>query len=361
MINWFNEVDKIYDTSIPIHSSCGEVVLYGAGSLGEMACDLLFRAGIKPKYIIDKYANGEINGIKIISPNEVPNSEDALCLICIATIPYNEISTYIESLGFENYIHFYTYAYLKFPHLLLNGWTCYNPSDFDKEQIGRVCELLSHDELSLCHYLQFLWWKIRGIEHIYDKYPVLSGKKYFESPCIPSLGDNTILIDAGCHHGQTIEKFIKITNNRYKNIYAFEPDLENLKICKENFNDERIIYSDRAIYNKCMNAKFSDGLGFASKLDKDGNQDVETVTIDSLNLNPDIIKVHIEGDELKGLEGSVETIRRCHPILMVTADHTPDGLYKIPLFIAQFGYKLYFNLHDYCGNTAVFYAKKEKI
>jgi hypothetical protein len=42
---------------------------------------------------------------------------------------------------------------------------------------------------------------------------------------------------------------------------------------------------------------------------------------------------------------------------MILADHSEDGLYKIPQFINKLGgYKLYFNLHDYCGNTAVFYG-----
>lgn len=361
-MNYKNELEKIYNAQAPNYSQSfleKEIVLYGAGSLGYMACNLLKQAGLKAKYIVDKSAKGEIDGIKIISPDDIPinDIENCLFVVCIATVSYNDISNFLVKLGIKNIIQFYTYAYIKFPHLLLNGWTAFNPTEEEKSQIEKVSESLSHDELSLCHYLQFLWWKTRNIEVVYENYPVLSGKKYFKSPCLPKLNTEEVLLDAGSHFGQTIESFIKVTNNEYRNIYAFEPDKANLDVVKENFPDKRIIYSAKAIYNETGQQKFKEGLGFASKLDETGNIMVETTTIDALNISPTIIKLHTEGDELKGLEGAQQTIKRRNPILMVMADHHPDGLYKIPYFLYNLsGYKLYFNLHDYCGNTAVFYA-----
>ena len=48
---------------------------------------------------------------------------------------------------------------------------------------------------------------------------------------------------------------------------------------------------------------------------------------------------------------------------MILADHNEDGLYEIANFLNQLReYKLYFYLHDYCGNSAVYYAiPKERI
>mgnify|MGYP000006477063 FL=1 len=366
-MNYKEELQKIYTKEIPEYSTeflNNEFILYGAGSLGSMAVDLLEKRGLRPEYIVDKSAKGNIKGIKIISPEEIPDidKKEKLFIICIATLPYNSIIEFLSSIGVKNTIQFYTYAYLQFPDLLLNGWTSYNITENEKNELESVCESLKHDECSLCHYLQFLWWKLRGIEHIYEGYPVLSGKKFFGSPAIPQLSDNEILLDAGCHYGQTIKSFIEKTNNKYDKIYAFEPDAANLEKCKDKFYDERIIYSDKAIYNECEKVKFMTGLGFASKIDnKDGNKEVDAITIDSLNINPTIIKLHTESDELKGLEGAEHTIGRSHPILMIMADHTPDSLYKIPQFITKLnGYKLYFNLHDYCGNTAVYYGVPNK-
>lgn len=365
-MNYKEELQKIYSTPKPEYSNAflnKEIVLYGAGSLGHMAINLLLKAGIRPKYIVDKFVKGDINGINIINPEQISkhDKENFLFLVCIATVPYNDIIEYLNSLDIKNTLQFYTYAYIKFPSLLLNGWTEYEITDEKKEKILLVCNMLKHDQQSLSHYLQFLWWKVRGIEHLYEQYPVLSGKKYFGSPSLPSLTEDDILLDGGCHYGQTIDSFINATNNKYTKIYAFEPDPENLKICVNKFNDERIIYSDNPIYNECKNTNFLNGLGYASKIDENGNSNINTITIDSLNINPTIIKLHIEGDELKGLEGAEATIRKHKPILMIMADHSPESLYKIPEFISKFdGYKLFFNLHDYCGNSAVYYAIPKK-
>ena len=45
---------------------------------------------------------------------------------------------------------------------------------------------------------------------------------------------------------------------------------------------------------------------------------VETVTVDSLQLaNVSFIKIDVEGHEIEVLRGSMETLQRCHPTLMV--------------------------------------------
>jgi FkbM family methyltransferase len=323
-----------------------------------MAIDLMSKRGLPlPSCIVDKSKTGSINGVKIIKPDEIclEDREDALFLICVSALPYNGIEAYLKSLGCRHLMHFYTWAYLTMPGFLGNGWFKTSLSTDEKENIEKVCKSLSHDECSQAHYLQFLWWKLRLKEVTYE-YPVLSGKKYFKSPIFPVLSEHEVLLDGGAHFGQTIEAFIEKTNNKYAKIYAFEPDKINFQKVKGKFHDKRIIYSDSALYDKSTMLSFMDGLGFASKIDT-SDREVQAVMIDDLNIKPTIIKLHVEGDELKALEGAKKTIEKCHPILMVLADHCEDGLYKISQFICNLAdYKLYFNLHDYCGNTAVFYG-----
>lgn len=45
--------------------------------------------------------------------------------------------------------------------------------------------------------------------------------------------------------------------------------------------------------------------------------DVDIITIDSLNIDPDFIKLDIEGMELPALRGAIDTIARCKPAIMV--------------------------------------------
>ena len=75
-MNYKEELQKIYTKEIPEYSTeflNNEFILYGAGSLGSMAVDLLEKRGLRPEYIVDKSAKGNIKGIKIISTEEIPD------------------------------------------------------------------------------------------------------------------------------------------------------------------------------------------------------------------------------------------------------------------------------------------------
>lgn len=365
-MNYKDELERIFSEKFksfpPLESNKSNIVLYGAGSLGSMACDLLKRAGLESsvKYVADRVKKGKLKNLHIVSPEKIDNidKENALFLVCIAKVSYNAIENYLKTLNIKNIMHFYTYAYIRFPQLLSNGWYCKELNSIEKSKVETICEHLAHDSYSIHHYLQFLWWKLKNREFIYEKYPVLSENKYFNAICMPPFTENEVFLDCGCHYGQTIDAFQKAVNNRYKNIYAVEPDQENLKICRNHFTDTRITYFPFAVSNT-RNGKsfFNSGLGFASRLEAQGDITVETVCIDDLNIKPTIIKLHVEGEELNALNGAEKTIKNNLPILIISADHSSNGLYKIPEYILQMEfYKLFFYLSDYCGNTAIFYA-----
>lgn len=82
---------------------------------------------------------------------------------------------------------------------------------------------------------------------------------------------------------------------------------------------------------------------------------VKFVALDSLGLNPDFMKIDAEGMDLMVLKGAVETIKRCHPVIMIEdttterdkpvaeREHHVEGWYKegeIPEFLSQYGYTL---------------------
>jgi hypothetical protein len=220
MLNYNTELENIFNNDCSIPSSREDIlscntVLYGAGSLGTMAVDLMNKKGLNPQYVIDKSRNGTVGDVKIVKPEKIilNDKENFLFLICISTLPYNDIATYLKALGCRHFMHFYTWAYLIMPELLENGWFKAGITESDKKEILSVCKALAHNELSPAHYIQFLWWKLRLKEIIYEGYPVLTGEKYFKSPVFPVLGEHEALLDGGVHFGQTIEAFIEKTKN----------------------------------------------------------------------------------------------------------------------------------------------------
>jgi len=368
MLNWQIELDKLFSYSSPKinpfrSTDDAGIVLYGAGAMGEMALDLLETISIRPEYFVDKNLQGDIRGIAIISPENIsPDDLKAkIFIICIVTVPIDPIVDYLHSLGCRDVRHFYDYSEIALKDKISNGWALFSPSNQDKQAIANVLKKLEHDSYSIAHYLQFLWWRLRRKEHIYQGYSVLSAKKYFKAPCIPKLQENEIFLDAGAHFGTTIEKFIETTHGYFGSIWAYEPDQYNFERLKKalinNRYSHKIYVYTYALSNKSTMKKFINKLGFASHIDENGECEVPSYTIDSLHLTPTIIKLHLEGHELKALEGAKDTISKSRPIIMALADHNEDGLYKIANFLTHLdSYTLYFYLHDYCGNSAIFYA-----
>lgn len=339
-----------------------EFVFYGAGSMGKMALNLSSQILFRPKFFIDQCLTGFVDDIPIykIEDIDINDRKNLSVILCVVTSPVMPIVEFLNANGFADVRHFYDFTEISLSSYLGNGWCKFEISDTEKRQIQSVISALAHDETSIAHYYQFLWWRIRRKEVISRMFPVLSNKKYFDSPCMPKLTENERFVDAGAHFGCVIEHFLHVTKQKFEKIWAFEPDVENnikLTTYVDNLKISKIEIFDLALSNNNYSTTFLNKLGYASKISNCGKQLVNCVQLDTIELNPTIVKYHLEGHELCALKGSILTIERHRPILMVLADHNSDGLYDIAIFLMSLkNYKLFFNLHDYGGNSAIFYA-----
>ena len=71
-----------------------------------------------------------------------------------------------------------------------------------------------------------------------------------------------------------------------------------------------------------------------------GKDDVavhDAITIDSFveknQINIDLIKLDVEGSEMKVLQGGEQTIKRYHPKMAVSLYHVKEHLFEIPEFL----------------------------
>ena len=335
-----------------------DIILYGAGSLGRLAMETLKYMGIKPKAIVDKSKSGMLMGVDIMRIDSVSKNdrENCLFLICISTISYNEVMRELEHEGVKYALHYYTYAFIKNPSVLGNGWLLYD-NDYCYKKANEICELLQKDEKSIAHYLTFLYWKRYNEEKIVEGHYIDSGKKYFDCDCFPVLSNSESFLDVGCYKGAIIQKFLDATNELYQSIIGIEPitDFYNETIIRFK-NTRNITILNCAISDSKGIGKINSQIGMACHLDINGMTNIDIKTIDSLGISPTIIKLHVEGKEYNCLVGGAKTITEQRPVLMVVADHNSDGWYVIPKFVDQLeNYSLFFRLHDYCGNSAVWY------
>jgi FkbM family methyltransferase len=342
------------------------IIIYGAGNLGKMAKDFFNYLKIPFLYVVDRNANNYKNDefwkdTKIIHPDDV-NEEDkknSILALCIVTLPYTKLQTELKKQGWNKILPFYDTTNLyseKYP--INNGW---NLNNFNIEEIKTIKKIYSllEDDISKIHYTQFLLWRRSRIELLFKNLEINNNIRFFIPEVTNLLQQNEVFIDCGTHHGSVIEKFLKITNNKYKTIYAIEPDELNYKILETKLKDySNITMIKCALSKKKGQEKFYHGFDFASKLNKNGNEIVNTITLDSLNIPVTFLKMHLEGGELNALKGSIDTIQKSRPIITVTAYHNSDGIWKIPDFLKNNtkNYKYYFRLHSWCGTGAVFYA-----
>ena len=138
-------------------------------------------------------------------------------------------------------------------------------------------------------------------------------KEYFNSDLI-NFDDKMTLVDCGAYDGQDTKDFFNKYNGM-ENIYSFvvEPDKDNLDLINKNLSDYKncIRIINKALWNDETTLSFCSGGGEGSGLNNDGETTVESISLNKLyDLYPEcfeekttMIKIDIEGSELKALEG----------------------------------------------------------
>jgi len=155
------------------------------------------------------------------------------------------------------------------------------------------------------------------------------------------------VIDGGAFIGDTAITFSK--NYSFGKIYSFEPDGSNYTKLKENiakYDMKNVIPISKGIASKEGKVSFK-VQGVASSISPGGSKEIEVTTIDKFveNNGPDIdiglIKFDIEGAEFDGITGSLETIKKFRPVLLISIYHTGKDFFEIkPLLESlNLGYK----------------------
>jgi len=187
-------------------------------------------------------------------------------------------------------------------------------------------------------------------EKIFNETFVLDGYSYSDICCVVS---DDIVVDCGAYIGDTALYFYKKMNNRGR-IYCFEPFSKTFLKLKNNikfFNaEDKIIPINKGLSNvegKFKFTTFASNIG-ASRIDPNGETEVEITTIDIFaqqeNLpKVDFIKMDIEGAECDALRGAENVIKKYRPKMAICIYHKMDDHWNVPKIILSFdpNYKFY--------------------
>jgi FkbM family methyltransferase len=316
--------------------------LYGAGNLGKLAREFLSAVGREPAGIFER-------------GDPIPDA-GARVAVSVVTSPYVTIKSSLAARGCADVVPFYDLAEsLRGRHPLGNGWFADPLTADDQREIAGV-HAGWDDDVSRAHHLQFIAWRRLREEWTFERAPV-STERYFIPEVVEALRDRETFLDGGAYHGDVSLTFAaKVAGFR---VIAVEPDTANRAVLAESLRGlARAEVLDCALAAEDGAAAFSEGYGFASKLSAFGQVKVSTRSIDSLDVEPTFIKLHLEGGELDALRGARETLRAQRPIVTATVYHNADGIWRTAgCLMREFDdYRFLFRNHCWCAAGAVVYA-----
>lgn len=201
------------------------------------------------------------------------------------------------------------------------------------------------------------WWWLKGKEKadgfvfttrgIPDAFLAISGHEKFLRNEI--LGKGHLFVDIGAHVGTYSIRATRL----YDQVVAFEPTNATRKVLEKNRDMNHVtnltIYpvalGDSEGWATIYHFPFISGYGgnslhyvhpfYRSKHGKFANK-VDVRTLDSYGLQPDLIKIDVEGFELEVLKGASETMKRTRKLVVeVHSNHA-----EVRELLYQAGFKL---------------------
>lgn len=164
-----------------------------------------------------------------------------------------------------------------------------------------------------------------------------------------SQKDIKIMIDGGAYNGDTAREAIEYFSD-ISEIFAIEPDAKTFKRLKKYADTAAVKINpiNAALYSENRQGEFfssgnRNSTAKATASYESKTADISFITVDSLGVNPDYIKYDVEGAEYEAIVGSLETINKAMPVLLVSLYHKSRDIFSLPLFLSEKtnGYRFY--------------------
>ncbi|BAE84796.1 FkbM family methyltransferase [Desulfitobacterium hafniense] len=269
----------------------------------------------------------------------------------------------------------------QFLHNLIPGAVCFIDNYADKDQVVCGLPVVSPDTfaedysdtmivIGTTDYYDEVIKQLqsRGLPYYtLDAYTEMWKKsQYFDLPYLKAEKEE-LFIDGGCLDGKSSLDFIKWcgrAGTERCSVIAFEPNESQIPVCKKALESTGIAFSiiPKGLSDGEYNLRFnsSPDAPLQAGISNDGDIEIVTTALDNVlnNENVTFIKLDIEGEELKALEGMKETIRRCKPKLALSIYHKSQDIWELPTKINAIATGYQFYLRHYSCNLAetVLYA-----
>lgn len=320
------------------------IVIYGMGNGAEKIISVLKEYGVEIADIFasDEFVRGHsFLGHKVLKYSDICKKYSDFNIVLAFATHLPDMLEKIKKMNNEHPV----FA----PDVPVAGNGIFTRSFFEenREKFEFVYSRLA-DEESKRVYENIINFKISGkVEYLYNSTEMDKNNIYKD---VLVLNNIETIVDMGAYDGDTIREFTAYTSGKYKHIYALEPDGKNYKKLERNTSSMKgISLYNLGAWSKRDTLTFSKKAGRNSKLSAEGIP-VEVTDIDSLiDDKITLLKMDIEGAELRALEGCENTIKKYSPKLYVCAYHRNEDMFALPMKIWEYNenYKIYFRHSPY--------------
>lgn len=217
-----------------------------------------------------------------------------------------------------------------FTHNLIDNRLIFDSKEIKEQKIIENFRKKSrlHPEMSLCP------------EAFYYHH----GLKFLPEKILNDI-DGKDVIDGGAYTGDSAMAFCK--KYSFGKVYSFEPEKQiyaELENNIEKYRMKNVVAVNKGIGSEDGTAtmKYRD---LASRIHPEGDEEITITSVDNFveknGSNIGLIKFDIEGSELDGLRGAIDTIRRFKPVLLISIYHSGRDFFEIKPYLENLdlGYK----------------------
>lgn len=305
LMNLIQNVDLYKEIHKMLKEDKRKKYIFGAGITGQYLVQLF--SDINFEAFIDSYAKGKVSGLDIIPFDDFVKNEDSESVIYISALKYQKEQ----------------YEQLK-------------AAGIPEERIVNIVGMQAE-----------FWYE----------------RQYFDLPQLAEkISEREVFIDGGCYDAANTLRFMNFAKGTDSFVYAFEPDEENVVLCKEKLNlacKGKYVLFEKGLWSEEKLLRFSAGENVASHFSENGNIKIPVTAIDSVVKDKvTFIKMDIEGSEYEAIKGAQNTIRTYKPRLAISVYHKLEDIWKIPQLILELNpsYKLYLRHYSIAGDETVLYA-----
>jgi FkbM family methyltransferase len=235
--------------------------------------------------------------------------------------------------------HKYVYT-----HNLLDNREIYNQEELKKQKVVKSFQRKNKRYFPICDYPETYYYH--------------NGLILLPSEIIERISDKDV-IDGGAFNGDSA--LILSKKYSFQKILSFEPDELNFKELKKNIakykmgNVEPI---NKGLSYREGKVNFTHQ-GVSSSIQSQGKEEIEVVVLDKYldsqidEPNIGLIKFDIEGAEFDALVGSIETIKKFRPVLLISIYHNGKDFFEILPWLENFDFGYKFKLRKLNPNSSV--------